>query len=164
MDDKTLTPAQAAKALHMSASRLRAITDEGFIYASKTPGGHRRYPEREVERVRKVQFAAKSPQLPAYIRNDPAHEQLKEVWTVAMEWVEQQARPMVFAAFRQLDDPGGELRDARGMAELGFAMPDGRTRYCRLHWSEMLYLIGEHVRTGEALPILAWACSCICHA
>lgn len=155
--DEMMTPGEAAKALHMSPSRLRAITDEGMIYARKTAGGHRRYPESEVSRVSRIFASGSLPILPAAVNSAPAHEQLRSVWETAMEWVDQKARPLVHETFAQIEGPGCALHDECAMANLAFSMPDGRTRNCRLQWAQMLYLLGEHVRTGESLEDLSWA-------
>jgi DNA-binding transcriptional MerR regulator len=47
------TPAQAARMLHLSPARLRELSALGQITASgRTPGGHRRYSERDIESAR----------------------------------------------------------------------------------------------------------------
>ena len=54
MDDRgrLLTPGEAAKALGVTVKTLTRWANDGLIRALVTPGGHRRYWEQEVRRIR----------------------------------------------------------------------------------------------------------------
>jgi excisionase family DNA binding protein len=47
-----LRPAQAAELLGLSAAAVRALSEEERLPAFYTPGGHRRYRRRDLDRVR----------------------------------------------------------------------------------------------------------------
>jgi hypothetical protein len=158
-----LTPGEAARELHMSPSRLRAITDEGSVFSCRTPGGHRRYPRSEIERIRDLFMRAcpPSPSLTVSSEAGSLESELMGLWEHAINWVDQQCRPLAHREFAKLADPGCELVDEAHYACLRFhlPLPDGLThpcpeiryRPCRFHWPELVKLLADHQRTGESL-------------
>lgn len=151
--DVMLTPANAARQLNLSASRLRAITEDGLIRAERTPGGHRRYEPSEVERLQEL-FArtgtAGVPRL-SRIAAGSAAQQFDALWEGAHEWMGRQCRPLVRQAYARIEQPDGSLRDAGYLAELAFDWPDGRTRYFRYPWMSMLHVLALHEQDNSSL-------------
>lgn len=52
---EALTPAQTASALGVSVDTLRRWEKAGRITAHRTPGGQRRFPTTEIERLRNTE-------------------------------------------------------------------------------------------------------------
>jgi hypothetical protein len=73
-EDGCLTLRAAAEALGMSASRLRRLSDEGWIETRRTAGGHRRFPVRDVRRL-----AAEAGVQPAIRPLEPPAERLPQL-------------------------------------------------------------------------------------
>ena len=73
--EPTMTLGEAADALELSTSTLRRWADAGRIHAIRTSGGHRRFPAREVQRLRSDRPAGHKPvvrSVPAPVESLPA--------------------------------------------------------------------------------------------